>query len=623
MASRVWLATENRTITFGQLRDRIERVAALLSQLGVAPGERVVVATRDDAEAALLFVGLICSGVTAVNIDPETGARRAASLIAKAAPRLVLADRDVAARWEIEPEAFRLLEIVGESKRSLLGGMRKSARTGLHGMLDTQTPTAPMRHIDGETLAYIMFTSGTTDQPKGVCISHRALFAHLATLRRRYGYRPDSRILNTLMLAHADGMIQGPVMGFAAGIPVYRPVRFEISSIERLLDAIYQLRITHLVAVPTMLSLIQRLGVSQRDAFQGGDFKLLISCGAQLEAALCESFETTFRVPIVNVYGLTETVVGGVFAGPDARSRLPGGIGLPEDCDLRIVDLDGVAVTPGQPGELQMRGDLLMSGYFEAPELTAEVFADGWLRTGDVATQDSAGRFRITGRMKNIVIRGGYNIHPEEITEVLQRHPAVSEAVTFGIADDVWGETVASLVVASDSVSNEELIRHCSHNLEPRKVPTRIERAPALPRGLSGKVVLERARQMLHTGAAGACAAAGVGTATNGTGTHETVSGARVSGATRGAPAAVAPGQFGDSLGSHVERLLQLASSCFKTERSALSLASIPRDVPGWDSLAHLEFVCALEKEFSVRLTAREIMSLDRLDKALELVSRA
>jgi len=595
VASRTWLATDSRTITFGQLRERIERVAALVSRLGVSPGARVVVATRDDAEAALLFIGLICSGVTAVNIDPDTGARRATSLIAKASPRLVLLDRDVALRWEISPETYQLLSIVPDAKRGLFGGMRKGPRAGLHGMLDAQTPIAPIREVERETLAYIMFTSGTTDQPKGVCISHRALFAHLATLRRRYDYRADSRIMNTLMLAHADGMIQGPVMAFAAAIPVYRPLRFEVSAIERLLDAIYQLRITHLVAVPTMLSLIQRLGLSQRDAFQGGDFKLLISCGAQLEAALCESFETTFRVPIVNVYGLTETVVGGVFAGPDGPSRVPGGIGLPEDCELRIVDARGAAVTPGQPGELQMRGDLLMSGYFGAPELTAEVLIDGWLRTGDVAMQDAAGRFWITGRMKNIIIRGGYNIHPEEITEVLQRHPAVSEAVTFGITDDVWGETVASLVVAADSVSNEELVAHCSRNLEPRKVPTRIERVAALPRGVSGKVVLERARQMLHAGAAGACIAAVAGTTTNGA--HK-----------RSDP---------------VDRLLQVASVCFKTERSALSLASIPRDVPGWDSLAHLEFVCALEKEFRLRLTARDIMSLDRLDKALELVRRA
>jgi len=157
--------------------------------------------------------------------------------------------------------------------------------------------------------------------------------------------------------------------------------------------------------------------------------------------------------------------------------------------------------------------------------------------------------------------------------------------VTLGIPDCVWGETVAALVVAADSVSDEELLAHCSRHLEPRKVPTQLLRVAALPRGLSGKVVTERAREMLQSKVAAA----------------------------------------GRDLQSRspVDQLLQIASSCFKTPRSALSLASVPRDVPGWDSLAHLEFVCALEKEFGLKLSARDIMSLDRLDKALGLVEEA
>jgi long-chain acyl-CoA synthetase len=587
-AAQPWLVAEQRTISFGQLRKRIETMAALLSELAVVAGERVVIATRDDAEAAQLFIALLCSGVTAINLDPETGPARALSLISKASPRLILVDREVAARWATQQENCRVIEIVPEAKKSLFGGLRdrNPAKEGLHALLDAQTPISPVQHTEPENLAYIMFTSGTTDQPKGVCISHRALFAHLSTLSRRYQYGPTSRIMNTLMLAHADGMIQGPVIAFFNAIAVYRPLRFEISAIDRLLDAVYQLRITHLVAVPTMLSLIQRLGLEQGDAFQGGDFKLLISCGAQLEATLCESFESTFRVPIVNVYGLTETVVGGVFAGPDGPSRMPGSIGMPEDCELRIVDNSGKNVGEDEAGELFMRGDLLMSGYFEAPAMTAEVMSDGWLRTGDVARQDRCGRFWITGRMKNIIIRGGYNIHPEEITEVLQRHTAVREAITFGIPDAVWGETVASLVVADDTVTNEALVSHCTQQLEPRKVPTRIERVQALPRGLSGKVMIDRAREILH----------GAGTRTN-----------------------LALSDCDDKSG----RLLRVAAACFKTDRTSLSLTSGPRDVPGWDSLGHLELVWALEKEFGLRLSARDIMSLDRLGKALELIGRS
>ena len=586
VARQPWLVGEDKPISFGELRNRIELMAGLLKSSAIGEGERIVIATRSDGEAAQLFIALIVNGVTAVNLDPDTGPERARSLLHKASPRLVIADREVLARWGIADSGSEIIEIVAAPKKSLFANFldRAPAKEGLHALLAEQAPIAPRSSIDPETLAYIMFTSGTTDQPKGVCISHRALFAHLATLSRRYQYGPASRIMNTLMLAHADGMIQGPVIAFFNAIPVFRPLRFEISAIERILDAIYQLRITHLIAVPTMLALIHRLGLEHRDAFQGGDFKLLVSCGAQLEAVLCEAFESTFSVPIVNVYGLTETVVGGLFSGPDGLSRMPGSIGIPEDCEARIVNENARAAGETEAGELLLRGDLVMSGYFEAPDMTAQVLNDGWLRTGDFARRDADGRYWITGRIKNIIIRGGYNIHPEEITEVLQRHPQVQEAFTLGAADPIWGETVVSIVVAGERLTNEELLSYCSRQLEPRKVPSRIVRVASLPRGVSGKVQVERARELLQS---------------------------------------TAVPMLHDPPGSDAtNHLLGIAASVFKTDRSALTLASTPRDVPGWDSLSHLELVSALEKEFSLRLTARDIMSFDRLDKALSFIGR-
>jgi len=588
LAGKPWLVTPQRTITFAQLRARIETFCALLASLGIESGERVVVATSDDAEAALLFVTSICCGVTVVNLDPEMGPERARTLVAAASPRLVLMDRALVTKWALTGSQIRIVEIAAAAPKGLFGALRRGQGAGgdLHGLLKAQQPKAPPQRLDPETLAYVMFTSGTTDQPKGVSISHRALFAHLRTLTRRFKYSPSSRVLNTLMLAHADGMIQGPVIGFYNAIPVFRPLRFEVTSIDRLLDAVFQLRITHLVAVPTMLALIQRLGLDQRDAFQGGDFELLISCGAQLESALCESFETTFGVPLVNVYGLTETVVGGVFAGPDAQSRMPGSIGMPVDCELRIVRPDGTEAADQESGELWMRGELLMSGYFGAPALTAEVMRDGWFRTGDAAYRDDSGRYWICGRYKNLIIRGGYNIHPEEITEVLQRHPGVREAVTVGMPDAVWGETVACAVCADPAVSNEELLAHCARELEPRKVPSRIERVDSLPRGLSGKVRIEAVRDLLKE-------------------VREFV-----------APTA-------DGSAERTQRLLKVAAACFKTRADSLSLATTPGDIAGWDSLSHLELVHGLEIEFKVRFSPRQIMALDRLGKALELIESA
>ncbi|MCV7167435.1 AMP-binding protein [Mycobacterium stomatepiae] len=249
------------------------------------------------------------------------------------------------------------------------------------------------------------------------------------------------------------------------------------------------------------------------------------------------------------------------------------------------MDDAGHEVPPGAAGELTVRGKMLMSGYFDEPALTATALRDGWLHTGDIARLGSDGNYRICGRKKNIVIRGGYNIHPEEITEVLQMHPSVTEAVSFGRLDPIWGETLVALVVARD-VAVSELHEYCAMHLEPRKLPTRIVIVPKLPRGRSGKVLLDQASTMVAAAEVSHSASAG------------------------------------GSTGAIEDRLLDVAARCFKQPRAALRLTSSPEDISGWDSLAHMEFVVAIEAEFGIELSARDIMGLTRLDKALPLVQR-
>ncbi|MDX1496580.1 MAG: AMP-binding protein [Salinisphaeraceae bacterium] len=589
--NRLWLMDGSRKVRYGELKQMIDSIAGLASSLGLSTGDRVVIASKDDAEVAQLFIAFMCNGITVINLDPDTGEERAKALISRAEPSLIILDASLKESWSLSHATATVLEIIASTGKTGLAGKlfgKAEKRQGFHGVLDETPKGKPPTSIPADTLAYILFTSGTTSQPKGVCISHRALSAHLSTLSRRFGYESDSRILNVLMLSHADGMIQGPVIAFFNQASVYRPARFEITRIEQLLDSIYQLRITHFVAVPTMLSLIQQLGLDQRDAFQGGDFRLLISCGAQLEAKLWEDIEATFKVPLVNVYGLTETVVGGCFSGPDAQSRAPGSIGQPLDCELSIIDNSGNPVQAGESGELLIRGDLLMSGYFRDEALTESVLNDGWFHTGDIARVDSDHRYWILGRAKNIIIRGGLNIHPEEITEVIQRHPCVTEAITLGLPDPVWGETVASLVVAEAGTETETIQAFCAQQLEPRKVPTHIKMVESLPRGRSGKVIIDAAMALLQDSKSD----------------HSTAS----------SPA---------SDKAIEERILDITASALRTDRSAIKITHGPNDIPGWDSLAHLELVIAIEQAFGTKLTPREIMSLDRLDKILDKVSTA
>jgi long-chain acyl-CoA synthetase len=543
----------------------------------------VVIATEDDCEAALLFTALVCNGMTVVQLDPNIHALRARALAAKAEPSLVIADAGLLKAWGFADLGWPALELARPAPRQgPFGGlMRQKPAEGLAVVLDGLEPVDPPRDIPPETLAYILFTSGTTLEPKGVCISHRALFSHLHTLSGVYGYSSESQILNTLMLSHADGMIQGPMISFYNAAHLHRPLKFEITSLDRLLDSVFQLRITHMIAVPTMLSLMARFGADAEDAFKGGDFRLLVACGAALEADLWEAFERKFQVSILNVYGLTETVVGGVFAGKLVGVEGYGSIGRPIDCELRLVDESGADAAQDEPGELLMRGDLLMSGYFGDEAQSAEALREGWLHTGDVARRDAEGRYWICGRKKNIVIRGGLNIHPEEISEALNRHPAVTDAVAFGAPDPEWGEKLLAIVV-SETANEAELRRHCAEVLEPRKAPSRILVVDALPKGRSGKVVIAEARALFDQSDAGAKAGAGAGDVT--------------------------------------ARLLSVAARTFKLDPQQLRLASTPDEVVGWDSLAHLDFVTALEEEFAMRLKPRQIMALTSIGKALEFI---
>jgi long-chain acyl-CoA synthetase len=508
-------------------------------------------------------------------------------LIEVSRPKAIILDTDLNESWDVSV----VETVLGIDIQKRAGILR---RLFTKEPVDSDTATYPLilsnfeagklpSHIDPESDAYILFTSGTTNASKGVRISHRALCAHLDTLSKVYGYTPESRILNILLLSHADGIIQGPVVTFFNSAQLFNPFRFVIPKITDLLDTIYHHRISHFICVPTMLALILRFASEEKDAFNTNDFKLIGSCGAQLEPDLWQSFETNFGVSIVNVYGLTETVVGGIFAGPDMESHVIGTIGKPVDCEARIVNENGFDVPPGEAGELWLRGNNIMSGYFGDPEATADVFSGEWFKTGDIACCNTEGIYRIIGRKKEIIISGGVNIHPEEITEVLNKHPQVTEAVTFGLPDHDWGEKVVSAVVVIDqTVGEEELINFCRDNLEEVKVPDNIAILETLPRGRSGKVQIKVIKEHFLN-------------------SKKNVASARL---------------------DIEQRIIGIAANCFKVSAESLSIDDTVDTTIGWDSLSHLELIVTLEETFAIKFSPSDIMQMNSLETVLTTVQK-
>jgi len=576
-------------LSYGETCARIRKIAGLLERWGLRPGARVLLASREDRSTSVLFLALLRCGMATVLLDPDTGPDRARRLIDVSGPDAFMVEQERVAAWGLAGGA-RVLALGPETAPGILEGLFRPRRDGdgrFPGCLREWAPGALPETLDPDLDAYVLFTSGTTLEPKGVRISHRALFSHLETLSRVYGYRPESCIFNNLILSHADGSIQGPVAAFANGLPVVRPFPFQIQTMEEMLDALYRHRATHLIAVPTMLALLERYCAGRREAFRTRDFKLVVSCGAPLETELWRQFETTFGVPVVNVYGLTETVAGGLFAGPEPATRRHGTVGRPVDCEARIVAPGGGVCGPEQPGEVQLRGPMVMAGYLNAPEATAEVLSpDGWFRTGDLGLREPDGCYRILGRIKALIIRGGFNVHPEEVTEVLQAHPGVAEAVTFGLPDPVWGEQVVSAVAVVPGAELDEagLISHARAGLEAQKVPSRIVFLPALPRGRSGKVALEEAAAMARAAL-------------------------QEDGGSGGRPDSVRAG------------VLAEASRCFRIPPDALGLETSAAACPEWDSMAHLEFVAGLEARFGVLMRPDDIMAIGTLGDAVRIVA--
>ena len=430
----------------------------------------------------------------------------------------------------------------------------------------------------------MLFTSGTTSRPKGVEITHGNIRAQLSTFLSVYGYDANTRILNILPLHHTDGLMQGPVAAFIAGATVYRPGQFRVADLPELMDIVRQERITHFIVVPTLLSLMMRLDQKYNDSFKGSNLRVVRSSADLLDPTLWRSFETRFGIEVTNSYGLTETVCEAIYCGPAPETKQIGTIGKPIDCKARIVDESGNDVPAGQVGELWISGTNIMKGYFRQPEETAAVLTDGWYHTGDLARVDTDGFFVMAGRKKTVIITGGINVHPENITSTIRNLEGVIDAVTFGLRNEEFGEIVVScVVVAPDSGLDETAIMtHCRSSLSAEKVPAAVYLLGDLPRGPAGKVLLDDVKVLAAERA------------------HDKI----------------------NSTGDIPEQVLEIAAQIFKVPLSTLTLQSTPDNTNGWDSLAHISFIAALERQFNLRITASEIMNLHSLADAEWIVRR-
>lgn len=575
----------------------MRKTAALCADLGLKPGDRVIVITEDDRSLIMLFLSFLRLGLTTIVLDPHAPLTEAESLMHASDAQGLFADASYLSRHALDKSdgapkvTVRIDGAATETQgKSGLGRLfrRQSAPAAetypacLSGLEEGQLPG----DLSDDALAYILFTSGTTSRPKGVEITHKNLFAQEQTFVRHYGFNEKVNLLNLLPMHHTDGLTHGAVLAFCAGATLHRPQPLRVDTLESILRSIYTLEITHFITVPTILGLMGNLVEECGDCLRTGDFKFIISTAAFLDPAIWERIENGYGVQVVNVYGLTETVCEALYCGPTPETRKIGTVGKPVDCEARIVDDAGNDVVQGGIGELVLRGDHVMRGYFRAPAETAEVLKDGWFHTGDLASVDEDGFYRIVGRKKNVIIVGGINVYPEDVTSVLRAIPGVQDAVTFGLPDPIWGERLACCleVPGGTSLTAADVAAHCAERLAREKIPGTVHFMTELPRGPAGKVLIEAVRnEILNVHASAA--------------------------------------QANDN-SDILSGVAHVAAEFFKCPESNVSLQSTPDTLPGWTSLAHIEFLTAVEERFSIKLRPREIMNVGKISDVVDLVER-
>lgn len=582
-----FLVLDRNSITYGELKSKIKKLSTYYRDMGIRSYDKVLISSSDEGFICCFYLALIANGITAIFIDPASSPVRANAIIKHCDAKFIFIDIKLQNDWGLTSNAKQqVIPIFSELKGKTFSKLFQTAskRQGLFPACVDVLPESELpNEINPEADAYILFTSGTTSAPKGVRISFRALFSHLNALSKVYQTNQNSRIFNNLILSHADGMIQGPMLALFNSCCVYRPYPFSIQKIEDIFDVIYRENISHWVMVPTMISLIYQLKQNDPDTLRNKYFNYVISCGGKLETDLWQKFEQKFETRIINGYGLTETVAGGLFAGPEDDTHIIGSIGKPVDCEAKIMNEDNLEQPAGHQGEIWLRGSLIMSGYYNAPEETNEIFFNNWLRTGDIGYIGNDGCFRITGRKKLIIISGGVNISPEEVTEIINKHPDIQESVAFGMEESTWGEVVACAIVRKEHavLTKEELIAHCRLHMEERKIPVRVFFMEEFPYGRSGKADIKAIKEKVSK-------------------------------------------LSEDHIAATDKRsdFLQLVSSSFQLPINDIHFNMIAEETPEWDSISHLILISELEKHFAIEFSPLEIMNIKVLSEMFSIVKR-
>ncbi len=460
--------------TYGQLRRQVDAVAAQLNQFGLGRGDRIAMALPNGLETIVSFL--------------------AASTVGTAAPlnraytleefKFYLADTGARALIVPPTDCDEARAAAGDQVLLIEAALDGDGRVKLSSVQNAGAPRAG-DYPNPNDIALILHTSGTTSRPKRVPLSHANLMISARIVAETYQLTREDISLCVMPLFHVHGLVASTFATLFTGGTVVIPPRFNPLSFW---STVRDHRVSWYSAVPTIHQVLLARTKAGTKPAGAEHLRFIRSCSAPLPPKLMAEVEERFGAPLLEAYGMTEAAHQMSSNPLPPGTRKPGSVGCGTAVSIAILNKAGDLLPAGSTGEVSIQGPNVFSGYEGNAEANSTSFSNGWFRTGDQGYLDTEGYLTLVGRIKELINRGGEKISPREIDEALLTHPAVAEAVCFGIADRVYGEEVAAAVVLSGSATEAELIAHCRLSLSDFKCPKAIYIVEAIPRGATGKI---------------------------------------------------------------------------------------------------------------------------------------
>jgi long-chain acyl-CoA synthetase len=465
---------DDTVLTYGDLEEGARRVATLLADKGVGPGDRVGLVLPNVPAFPVLFYGALAAGAVVVPMNPLLKGREVKYYLEDSGASIVFAWKDMA-------------EEAGKGAKE--AGIECVAvdPADFTELLARHEPATDVADRDEDDTVVLLYTSGTTGEPKGAELTHANMISNAAvSAETLVELTPDDVVMGCLPLFHCFGLTCGLNASVLTGACLTLVPRFDPA---KALEVIGRDQVTVFEGVPTMYAAM--LQVEDAGSYDVSSLRTCISGGSAMPVEVMKKFEETFDCIVLEGYGLSETSPVASFNQPD-RERKPGSIGLPvRGVEMKLVDDDGKDVEDGEVGEIAIRGENVMKGYWKRQEETDKAIPDGWFLSGDVAKRDDDGYYFIVDRKKDLIIRGGYNVYPREVEEALYEHDAVAEVAVVGVPHDELGEEVGAAVALKEgqTVSESELQDFAKERLAAYKYPRLVWLVEELPKGPTGKIL--------------------------------------------------------------------------------------------------------------------------------------